>query len=93
MALTVNVTKKEVSEVMLGMWYITVNLKCLDGAVEVINQDISVKYKTGQDIAAKQATFLEKLQAIIDEYKAEQVIFNHTKMTNLVTYLNTNLVG
>lgn len=93
MALTKNVTKVSVSEAMDGMWNITLNLTCLDSAVEVINQNISFKYKIGQDIDDKQAEALESMQEIIDDYLAEQVIFDHAKLDNLVTYLESNLTG
>ncbi len=47
MALTYTVTKKSVTKVQVGLFHIIHNLTCLDGAVEVINQDVSVEYRAG----------------------------------------------
>lgn len=93
MALAINVTKKNVSERFSGLWFITFNLQCLESDIEVINEDVSVIYKTGYDIDNKRQELLTKMQAIIDEWISEQQIFDHQKMDNLVTYLETNLTG
>lgn len=93
MALTIEVTKQSVSERMKGLWNITINLRCLEDAVEVINQDVSISYRTGQDIDNKRAKLLEKMQVVIDEWKNEQAVFDHAKMDALVTYLESNLEG
>ena len=93
MALTIEVTKQSVSEQIKGLWNITVNLRCLESAVEVINQDVSVRYKTGDDIDDKRARLLDKMQVIIDEWKNEQAVFDHAKLDALVTYLESNLEG
>jgi hypothetical protein len=93
MALTITVTKKSVTQSQEGLWLITLNLVCLDAAVEVINQDFTMKYKTGQDVEVKVKLLQEEMQDVINYYKASQVIFNHTKLATAVAYLNNNLVG
>jgi hypothetical protein len=93
MALTIEVSKVSVDEVMDKLWNITLNLRCLEGAVEVINQDFSVRYRPGQDAQARVQTILEKMQETIDDYKGEQQIFNAAQLDNAVTWLQTNLVG
>jgi len=93
MALAVTVTKKAVTQNQEGMWHITLNMVCTDSAVEVINQDYTMRYKTGNDIEVVVKKSLEEMQRTINYYKSSQVVFNHTKLNNAVTYLNTNLVG
>jgi hypothetical protein len=93
MALSKLVTEKEVKLQIPDLWNIILNLTCTDASVEVINQDFSVKYRTGNDIEDKTAQLQEEMQAAIDKYNAEQVIKNHPKMDALVTTLNANLTG
>ena len=93
MALTVLVTKKNVTQSQDGLWNITLNLACQDIAIEVINRDFSMRYKTGQDIEVVVKKIQEEMQRVINYYKSSQVIFNHAKLATAITYLNSNLVG
>ncbi len=93
MALTISVAKKSVSQSQSGLWNITLNMICKDGVSEVINQDFSMRYKAGQDVEVEVKKVQEGMQRVIDYYKASQVIFNHVKLTTVITYLNSNLVG
>jgi hypothetical protein len=93
MALTIEVTKISVSMQMEKLWNITINLRCLDGTTEVINKNFSVRYRNGQNIQDRIEAVLSKLQKVIDDYKIEQQIFNHSHLNNVITYLQTNLVG
>ncbi len=93
MALSITVTKKSVTQSQDGLWGITLNLVCKDGVPEVINQDFSMRYKTGQDIEVVVKRLQEEMQRIINYYKSSQVIFNHAKLATAITYLNSNLVG
>ena len=93
MALQIEVTKVSVSEQMDKLWNITLNLKCTDDSVEVINQDFSISYRTGQDAEIKVKSLLAEMQEAIDDYKDEQQIFNHTKLDTAVTWLQNNLGG
>ena len=93
MALVIDVTKINVTLQMPKLYNITLNMTCTEDTVEVINKDFSIRYRTGDDINDKAVLFLELMQAEIDKYQEEQNIFNHTKMDNLVTYLETNLDG
>lgn len=92
MALTVIVTKVSVLEQMEKLWNITLNLQILDDTIEVHNKDFSIRYRTGEDIADKEAKIQAMMQETINDYKSEQVIFDHTKMDTMVTNLNSNLV-
>ncbi len=93
MALSVVVTKKEVSLQMPKLWNIVLNMTCTDGAVEVINQDFLIRYRTGDDITDKTVKLQEMMQLAINEYNAEQQVFDHVKMDTLVTFLNNNIIG
>lgn len=93
MALTIQVSKKSVDLLMPKLWTVTLNLTCLDGGEEVINQDFSKRYRTGQDLADLEAKYQKDMQKTIDDYKAEQVIFNHAKLDMAVINLNINLEG
>ena len=92
MAITsVVVTKTEVNEQLDGLWNITLNMTCMDGAVEVINQPFNVRYRTGQDPEVEVKEIKGEMQAAIDEYNGEKVIFDHSKLDDAVTWLNTAL--
>ena len=93
MALTITVTKASVTEQMDKLWNVALNLTCLDAAVEVINRDFSIRYRMGEDLADKESKIQAMMQEAIDEYNAEQVIFDHAKMDTIVTNLNNNLTG
>ncbi len=93
MALVSTVTKKTVTETMDKMWSITLNLAVLDGTTEVIKKDFILKYRAGQDVEVKVKEILGEMQEAIDDYKGEQVIFNHAQLDAAITYLNNNLTG
>ena len=93
MALTISVTKKSVTEVMDGMWSITLNMTCMDGAAEVINQDFSASYKQNTDTTALAQQIRQEMQIAINSYKSAKTVYDSAKLTMLVTYLNNNLVG
>lgn len=93
MALTYTVTKKSVNKVQEGLFHITHNLVCNDGAIEVINQDVSAEYRLGDNPSVITVEFQTKMQAIIDQYKAEQTIFTNALLNQQVTWLNSHLAG
>jgi len=94
MALTITVIKSAVSEQMDKLWNITLHMKLFDGSTDIVfEQDFSIRYRTGEDIANKESGIQLMMQDAIDDYKAEQVIFDHAKMDTMVTNLNNNLVG
>jgi len=93
MALTIEVTKVSVSEQMDKLWNITLNLKCTEDTVEVINQNFSVRYRPGQDAEAKVKKMLAEMQEAIDDYKGEQQIFDAIALDTAVTWLQSNLEG
>jgi len=91
MALVATVTKKSVSKVMDKMWHILMNLILTDNSVEVINQDYSVRYRTGDSISDKTAIFINLMQYDIDKYKSEQNIFTHAQLDTAVTNVQAGL--
>jgi len=91
MALTKEVTKKPVTKIMDKMWNITVNLILNNDAVEVLNKDFSVRYRTGDVISTKEAEFIELMQASIDAYKSEQQIYNAPALDTAVTNISNGL--
>lgn len=92
MVMTVAVKKVLVNIVMPKMWNITLNMTLTDDAVEVMNVDYSVRYRTGDSISAKEAEFISLMQADIDKYKSEQVIFTHPQLDIAVTNVEAGLV-
>lgn len=93
MALTIEVSKVSVTEQLKDLWNITLNLRCLDGLVEVINRNFSTRYRRGDDIEDKEQALRIQMQQAIDTYKSEQQIFAHEKLQTVVTNLQANLVG
>jgi hypothetical protein len=92
MALTATVTKKNVTTIQPKLFSIVFNLVIKDANVEVINRDFSCEYHTGDDPASKVAEVKEKMQIVIDSYKAEKVIYNAAALNTAVTNIEGGLV-
>ena len=93
MALTIQVSKVSVLQQMNRLWNITLKLRCLDGTEEVVNRDFSVRYRPTQSISDKTAELRQQMQKVIDDYKGEQQIFNHSQLNTAVTNIQSNLIG
>lgn len=91
MALSKIVSKVSVILTQPKCYTITFNLKVNDGENEVINKDFQTEYRSGENIADKVASMIEQMQAVINAYKAEQVIFNSTPLNNAVTAIEGGL--
>lgn len=91
MALVATVTKKSVTEIQSKLWNITLNMALVDDAVEVINKDYALHYRTGDSIAAKQAAYIAMMQDDIDKYKSEQTIYDAAALNNVVTAVEAAL--
>ena len=55
---------------------ITMNLKVLDGVIEVINKDFSIDYKSVHTLSDKLPEMTERMKEEIDKYQAEKVILD-----------------
>lgn len=92
MALSVIITKKSVSKMQDKLYSVTVNMILKDGTTDVLNQDFHVKYRTGDNIANKKAVLQAEMQGVIDNYKAEQLIFSAIAFTTMCTQIQNGLV-
>jgi hypothetical protein len=93
MALTVEVTKAYVNKQGEQVWYIVLNLRCLDGATEVINKNFSTRYEAGDDVQEVVKEILVRMQNEIDDCKTERQLFNKAQLDTAVTWLQNNLEG
>lgn len=93
MAYTIDVTKVGVDKVMDKMYNITLNLSCLDGAEEVIDQNFTEDHRIGKSVSYTIAKFLVAMQGAIDDYKAEQNIFDSAALDNAILSLESDLEG
>jgi len=91
MALVATVTKAGVTKVMDKMWNISMNLALTDDSVEVINADYSVRYRTGDSVAAKESEFIALMQTDIDKYKSEKTIYDVPAFGTAVTNVGAAL--
>ena len=91
MALTIDITKKSVDIVMDKMYNITLTLLYKDGAEVLINQDFTQDHRIGNSVNYTIAKFLVVMQAEIDEYKAEENIFNSQALDNAISTLENDL--
>lgn len=92
MALTVEVTKKAVTTSQDGLFQITLNMKYLDGATVLIDQDFTENHWLGQPPSVAVGRFKERMQKTIDNYKASQGIFNAAALDTALTTLKNGLV-
>lgn len=66
---------------------------CKDGLIEVVNQDFSQKYRTGQDINDIVSKFKTAMQEAINAYKEETQIYSATQFDTAIVTLQNNLIG
>jgi len=92
MALIATISKAAVHCQMPKMWNVALNMILTDNDVEVINKDYSVRFRTGDSIAAKQARFIDLMQADIDKYKSERTIYNAAALNTVATNVEAALV-
>ena len=55
---------------------IVMNLKVLDGVIEVINKDFSIDYKSVHILSDKLPKMSERMKEEIDKYQAEKTILD-----------------
>jgi hypothetical protein len=92
MALTATVTKKSVTTGQQAkLWQIVFNLIIKDNDVEVINQDVSCEYRTGENVVDKVIEVKNKMQLVVNDYKSAQVIFNAAALDTAVTAIQGGL--
>lgn len=84
MALTATVTKASVTERMPKLWSVSLTLTLKEDAVTVLERTFSENYKLGQELAPLGARFAKQMQAVIDTYVGEQVIYNHADLDAVV---------
>lgn len=92
MVLVATVTKRSATKSATGIYLVTMNLILTDDSVEVINQDFLQVHNSANNISVARDEILSKMQMVIDDYKANNVVYDSTAFTNAVTYVNENLV-
>jgi len=91
MALTATVEKHSVSLRMPKCWNITFQLTLREDADVVLRRSFSVVYKLGQNVTDVATGVLTRMQATIDQYAAEDALFNNATLDQVVTALNSEL--
>jgi hypothetical protein len=92
MALTTKVTKQGVTKVMDGMWLIAISIDVLQDGKAVMTRELSIKYKTGQDIGVVTSSIKEAMQKAVDDYIMEQRLFADAKLDAAIATLNSEVV-
>lgn len=93
MALVATVTKVSVTEPQSGMYTVTLNLTCVDGVDEVINQNFQEPKKNHIAVSIIQERFRVRMQEVIDRHKREQQLLGSVQLDNAVSALQTSLIG
>ena len=92
MALTaINTSKQSVTKVQEKLFNILVHLKVFDATVLVIDEDFSVRYRTGDNISLKKDKLYQDMVLRIQQYLDEQVIFTAAQLTTVVASIETDL--
>ncbi len=89
--MTITVQKVSVKKVQDGMFSIILNLKVLDGAAELINQDFSENHRIGKTVGYTLGRFQEKMQEFISDYIAEKNIYNSAQLNTAIVTLTNSL--
>ena len=80
--MTLKIEVKKVSVISKGEKFkndfhtITMNLKVLDGVIEVINKDFSIDYKSVHALSDGLPEMTERMKEEIDKYQAEKTILD-----------------
>jgi len=90
--MTITITKISVKLTQDKLYSITLNMKYLDGEVILIDQDFTQKYRTGDNVGVIINKFKVVMQKVIDDYKAEQVIFTASSLNTAITTLQSGLI-
>lgn len=91
MAVTVSIEKARVVYFQPGLWNIMMHLTARDTGTDVIDKDYSAAFRKGDDFISKSKVLTEKMQADIDQYYSEQLIFNNSDMTELTNAVRDGL--
>ena len=73
------------------MYAVTLKLTVTDGVTELISQDFTDNHKIGNTVAYTVARFLGAMQTAIDDYRAEQNIYNAAALNSALTTLKEGL--
>lgn len=93
MALIISVTKVSVTKPQEGMYVITLNLNCLDGAATVIDQNFSERKRPNITWQTVGTRIYRSMQNTIDQYNETASIFNSSELDDAVTQIETALAG
>jgi hypothetical protein len=91
MALTYAVTKTSVTKTLEQQWAINLTLTVLNDGVEAFSKQFTIDYKPGVNVTAVMQGIKADMQKAIDDYKAEQTLYNNALLNQAVTWLNENL--
>lgn len=84
------VTKKSIIHIQDNLFDITLNMQYLDNETVLIDANFTEHYATGEK-AATAAKFKARIQELINNYKAAQVIFNSAAMDTAIMALQNEL--
>ena len=90
--MTITITKISVKLVQDKLYSIILNMKYLDGEVVLIDQNFTQRYRTGDNVGVIVNKFKVVMQKVIDDYKAEQVIFTASSLNTAITTLQSGLI-
>lgn len=86
----ITVTKKAVNKTDSG-YQITLNLVCIDGTEEVINQDFIQNHNPNNSVSVAIGVMKEKMQKVIDDYTTNQTVLNSQQLDNAVADIQNSL--
>ena len=91
MAVVIDVAKVAVNKVRDRLYPIILKLTVSDGGVEVINENFSQYYRTGDVPTTVVNRFCHDMQACISDYKEEQNIYNAAALDSAIVTLKEGL--
>lgn len=91
MALTVDVSKTSIRLVMPKMWSASLSLRLTDDDGPGFERTFAENYKAGKSLTDLADAFREKMQAAIDQYKAERTLFNKPQFDAVATAVQNGL--
>jgi len=89
--LTAIITKKTVTTSQKDLYAVTINLSLKDGVTEVLNQDYTDKYRTGQNVSTIVNKFIATINLDIANYKNAQIIYKAAGFDTAITNIQNGL--
>jgi hypothetical protein len=92
MALSVSVTKKNITNTQKNLYGIVLELILTDTTGAGFTKEYSQEYRTGENVNSKVQVFINKMQEDIDQYKAAKTLSDNSALATAIINIQNGLI-